>query len=65
MGNYKTKWLKRHGYGIDDRVPCAECGAEAIEIHHIKFRSHCNKQERDKDENLIPLCRSCHNKKHI
>lgn len=64
MQKYKRDWLKRHGYGIDDKVPCQECGGVACDLHHVKFRSHCSKEEVDKDDNLIPLCRECHNKYH-
>jgi 5-methylcytosine-specific restriction endonuclease McrA len=65
MQKYLKDYMKRHGYGIDDVILCQECGARAVDLHHIKFRSHCTKEEMDQDSNLIPLCRNCHNKKHI
>lgn len=37
------------------------CGAPAVEIHHIMFRSHCGTSDLD---NLICLCRSCHEMAH-
>lgn len=40
---------------------CENCGAPAAEIHHITFRSHCGTSDLD---NLIVLCRDCHEKAH-
>jgi len=46
---------------------CEVCGKKAEDIHHIKRRSEFGKKMKhlqDKIENLIALCRSCHNKAH-
>lgn len=40
---------------------CENCGAPAVEIHHIIFRSHCGTSGLD---NLICLCRRCHELAH-
>ena len=40
-------------------VPCSNCGACAVDIHHIERR---NKTKNDFIENLVALCRSCHSK---
>lgn len=40
---------------------CENCGAPAAEIHHITFRSHCGTSDLD---NLIVLCRDCHERAH-
>lgn len=40
---------------------CENCGAPAVEIHHIVFRSHCGTSDLD---NLICLCRRCHELAH-
>jgi len=40
---------------------CAICGAEAVDRHHIIYRSRGGT---DEDENLIDLCRSCHDTVH-
>jgi 5-methylcytosine-specific restriction endonuclease McrA len=42
-----------------DFVACSNCGACAVDIHHIERR---NKTKNDFIENLVPLCRSCHSK---
>jgi 5-methylcytosine-specific restriction endonuclease McrA len=49
------------GYGIDDVVLCENCSMPAVDIHHIKERSQGGKHN---IENLIALCRSCHNAVH-
>lgn len=58
-------YMQHYGYGIDDFIPCEECGKRAVDIHHIKFRSQCAKGEVNKIENLQALCRECHDKKHF
>jgi hypothetical protein len=40
---------------------CNDCGEKATDVHHL----HYNNIFKEKFEDLIPLCRYCHNKKHI
>jgi 5-methylcytosine-specific restriction endonuclease McrA len=41
---------------------CQFCGVmTSLEVHHLQFRSHSGK---DREENLIVLCRLCHKKIH-
>ena len=40
---------------------CEVCGAQAVECHHIIFRSHCGTSVLI---NLICLCRACHEMAH-
>lgn len=61
MANYKEKYRKFFGYHAGDFVPCAVCASEAVDIHHIKFRSQGGG---DDIENLIGLCRRCHDTAH-
>lgn len=44
-----------------DRFKCRGCGKSPDEIHHIIFRSQGGK---DTMENLVALCRSCHEQAH-
>ena len=44
-----------------DEVFCTQCGALAVDIHHIKFRSQGGS---DQIENLIALCRKHHTYAH-
>ncbi|MCT4253006.1 HNH endonuclease [Elizabethkingia anophelis] len=48
-------------------IPCEICGNKAVDIHHIHRRSEFGKKckgEQDKIENLIALCRKCHELAH-
>lgn len=64
MQKYLKDYMKRHGYGMDDVLLCEECGAKAVDLHHKVFRSHEFSDKRDSDDNLVLLCRECHNKYH-
>jgi 5-methylcytosine-specific restriction endonuclease McrA len=45
-----------------DNWRCQACGSRtALEVHHLKFRSH---QGEDTEQNLITLCTSCHRQIH-
>lgn len=51
----------------NDFIACEICGKPANDIHHIHRRSEFGtktKDEQDKIENLIALCRDCHDKAH-
>ena len=61
MKNYKKIYFKHFNYGIDDVILCEVCGRVAVDIHHIKYRSRGGTDEID---NLMALCRSCHDKAH-
>lgn len=54
-------YLQHHGFGEQDFIPCRYCGARAVDIHHLVFKSHGGK---DTPENLIALCREHHDKAH-
>ena len=49
------------GYTIADFIPCESCGAKAVDIHHIKSRGMGGSKVMDCIENLMALCRHCHN----
>ena len=54
-------YMKHFGYGEQDVILCEACGRKAVDIHHIIFRSHGGN---DDINNLIALCRKCHNMAH-
>lgn len=56
--------MKYHGYSKGDYIPCMVCNSQAVDIHHIVYRSRAHRDFRDHISNLISLCRSCHNKAH-
>lgn len=39
---------------------CNDCGSKANDVHHLTY----NNIFKERFEDLIPLCRNCHNKKH-
>ena len=54
-------YLEYFGYGEQDYMPCEMCGKRAVDCHHIVYRS----QGRDDGiENIIGLCRECHDLAH-
>ena len=63
MKRYKKIFLTYHNLSQADFIECAVCTSEAVDIHHISGRPMGNKSDRyDVVENLIPLCRDCHDK---
>ena len=61
MQKYKKNYFKHYGIGEQDIILCKICNAVAVDLHHIIFKSQGGT---DNVNNLIPLCRSCHNKAH-
>ena len=50
---------------------CLICNSDAEDVHHIKFQCEANNNKiiddflvKDNKSNLVPLCKSCHNKVH-
>ncbi len=62
MKKHTKIYLKHFGYTIADFIPCESCGAKAVDIHHIKARGMGGSKEMDCIENLMALCRYCHDK---
>lgn len=60
MKPHVKTYLKFFGYTISDFIPCELCGAQAIEIHHVKPRGMGGSKYRDNIENLMAVCRKCH-----
>ena len=57
---YHTKvYMDFFHYAEQDFMPCEMCGSRAVDIHHLEKR---NKTKNDFIENLIGVCRDCHNK---
>ena len=50
-------------YGETDFVMCEFCQQDrAVDIHHLESRGMGGSKEKDYIENLVGLCRDCHNK---
>ena len=61
MQKHVKTYFDYFGYCKDEKILCEGCGRLACDIHHLTFRSH---QGKDNIENLIALCRDCHNAAH-
>lgn len=67
MQNHTKVYLEHFGYSGYEFIPCEVCGNKAVDIHHIMPRSKFGsktKHIQDAIENLIGLCRECHDKAH-
>jgi hypothetical protein len=53
-------YFDHHGYTGDEFIGCEVCGNRAVDIHHIDCRGMGGGKTKDKIENLMALCRSCH-----
>jgi len=56
--------MKHFKYGMDDIILCEVCTKPAVDIHHIDSRGMGGSKSKDYIENLIALCRNCHNDAH-
>ena len=59
--NHKQVYMKGFDLYPDAIVLCEVCGKVAVDIHHILFKSQLGT---DEIENLIALCRDCHDIAH-
>ena len=62
MKNHTKIYLKEMNYHDTDWIPCEMCGQTAVDIHHIEARGMGGSKDKDIIENLMALCRSCHNR---
>ena len=64
MKKHVKIYLKFHGYQVPEDVICEYCAEPAVDIHHIIPKGMGGNPKADCIENLIGLCRSCHDKAH-
>jgi HNH endonuclease len=64
MKKHTKIYMDYFGYGIEDFVPCEICQNKCVDIHHIEARGRGGNPTGSKDrvENLIGVCRNCHEK---
>lgn len=53
-------YLETMGYTPDEYILCECCGERATDIHHIKARGMGGTKKPDTIENLMAMCRRCH-----
>lgn len=61
MKSYTATYLKYFHYGEEDYIPCERCGSPSNDTHHIFGRVGLLLNDIN---NLIALCRKCHNLAH-
>ena len=59
--NHKQIYKKHFNIADDEVTLCEVCGAVAVDVHHILFKSQCGT---DEIHNLIALDRHCHDVAH-
>lgn len=62
MKKHVAIYLKAAGLSEGENVFCEICGAYATDIHHIERRGMGGSKHKDVPENLMALCRNCHDK---
>lgn len=64
MKQHTKIYLDAFGYSEGDYIPCESCGGQATDIHHIESRGMGGSNTKDTPENLMALCRTCHDMAH-
>lgn len=62
MKKHLKVYLEGSGFKQYDFIPCEICEAEAVDIHHIEARGMGGTKKADTFENLMAVCRVCHEK---
>jgi hypothetical protein len=60
MKNHTKIYLKYFGYGLDSYFACEVCDNRGVDLHHIENRGMGGSKTKDYIENLICVCRQCH-----
>tara|TARA_R100000030_G_scaffold100860_1_gene94997 strand:- start:308 stop:568 length:261 start_codon:yes stop_codon:yes gene_type:complete len=61
MVNHKKLYCTFFNLDVSDLILCTSCGKVAVDIHHIDARG-MGGSHKDYIENLVALCRKCHDK---
>jgi len=62
MKKHVKNYMKANNLGEQDIILCEQCGNVAVDIHHKKYKSQGGTDDVD---NLIALCRKCHEAIHL
>ena len=60
MKPHTKLYLSSMGLHTTDFIKCECCPKEAVDIHHIKARGMGGTKKKDVIENIMALCRDCH-----
>ena len=62
MKKHTKLYMNFFDYGEEDFVMCEMCQQDrAVDIHHLDNRGMGGSKTKDYIENLVGLCRDCHN----
>lgn len=67
MRPHVRNYYQAFGYDQSSFIACEICGRPGQDIHHVEPRSKFgskNHEQMDRVENLVCLCRKCHNDAH-
>jgi hypothetical protein len=64
MKTHTKIYFNHFGYDKTDFIPCEMCGTPAVDIHHLDSKGMGGSKTKDYIENLIAVCRDCHNDCH-
>lgn len=62
MKKHTELYLKVFGYDTSSYIPCECCNSKAVDIHHIEARGMGGTKKPEDINNLMALCRNCHEK---
>lgn len=62
MKKHTRLYLNHFGYTTADFIPCEVCGTASNDLHHIECRGMGGSKKKDYIENIMALCRNCHDK---
>ena len=64
MKKHTKIYLEYFDYTVADFIPCEYCKKKAVDVHHLTFKKMGGSKKLDFIENLVALCRECHNNAH-
>ena len=64
MKHHTKVLLDAMGLKPGEFVPCEMCGDAATDTHHIESRKMGGSKAKDTPDNLVALCRRCHESAH-
>lgn len=62
MKKHTKIYMDYFGYAADEFIGCEICGMRAVDIHHIDARGMGGDRNKDTIDNLMAVCRRCHEK---
>jgi 5-methylcytosine-specific restriction endonuclease McrA len=61
MKHHVVNYHEANNIDFGEWIECEVCGETAVDIHHKKLKSQGGTDDAD---NLIAVCRTCHNQLH-